>query len=180
VVPSANKENTPFSCKKQLSFQQIMQQDSHTKLRKSPLKNYACNRSPGCGQPLSSQIYIQNSTVKKDYDSERTHSHSGHSSGEHDDEDVIVIDESTLTAIVKVQACIRGYLTRKMIFEYCQQLQLYEDQEQPQYVLRASDPNRFSQPLVEEGLLGEEQPDLPPEDMQAGRFEYASGIVYEG
>lgn len=25
VVPSANKENTPFSCKKQLSFQQIMQ-----------------------------------------------------------------------------------------------------------------------------------------------------------
>jgi hypothetical protein len=46
--------------------------------------------------------------------------------------------------------------------------------------LRASDPNRFSQVGIGEGLLGSEEADLPPEDMESGRFEYATGVVYEG
>ena len=35
-----------------------------------------------------------------------------------DDENCIEIDEHTLIAIIKVQALIRGFLTRKMIFEH--------------------------------------------------------------
>ena len=35
-----------------------------------------------------------------------------------DDENCIEIDERTLIAIIKVQALIRGFLTRKMIFEH--------------------------------------------------------------
>ena len=38
---------------------------------------------------------------------------------DYDDEDnYIEIDERTLIAIIKVQALIRGFLTRKMIFEH--------------------------------------------------------------
>ena len=39
-----------------------------------------------------------------------------------DDEDCIEIDERTLMAIIKVQALIRGFLTRKMIYEHLQQM----------------------------------------------------------
>ena len=42
-------------------------------------------------------------------------------SGEDDNEEgenYIEIDERTLIAIIKVQALIRGFLTRKMIFEH--------------------------------------------------------------
>lgn len=44
--------------------------------------------------------------------------------GEEDeeDEDCIEIDERTLMAIIKVQALIRGFLTRKMIYEHLQQM----------------------------------------------------------
>ena len=37
---------------------------------------------------------------------------------EDDDENYIEIDERTLIGIIKVQALIRGFLTRKMIFEH--------------------------------------------------------------
>ena len=39
-----------------------------------------------------------------------------------DDENCIEIDERTLIAIIKVQALIRGFLTRKMIFEHLQRM----------------------------------------------------------
>ena len=41
---------------------------------------------------------------------------------EDDDENCIEIDERTLIAIIKVQALIRGFLTRKMIFEHLQRM----------------------------------------------------------
>ena len=41
---------------------------------------------------------------------------------EDDDENCIEIDEHTLIAIIKVQALIRGFLTRKMIFEHLQRM----------------------------------------------------------
>jgi hypothetical protein len=34
------------------------------------------------------------------------------------DEESILIDEQTLNAIVKFQALVRGYLTRKLIYEH--------------------------------------------------------------
>lgn len=45
----------------------------------------------------------------------------GEDDGE-DDENCIEIDERTLIAIIKVQALIRGFLTRKMIFEHLQRM----------------------------------------------------------
>ena len=39
-----------------------------------------------------------------------------------DDENCIEIDERTLISIIKVQALIRGFLTRKMIFEHLQRM----------------------------------------------------------
>ena len=39
-----------------------------------------------------------------------------------EDEDCIEIDEQTVEAIIKVQALIRGFLTRKMIFEHLQRM----------------------------------------------------------
>ena len=47
---------------------------------------------------------------------------------ESDDEDVdYQIDENTLMAIIKVQAHVRGFLTRKMIYEHLEQL-VYQNQ----------------------------------------------------
>ena len=51
-----------------------------------------------------------------------------------DDENCIEIDERTLIAIIKVQALIRGFLTRKMIFEHLQRMvqenqMMYQDAE---------------------------------------------------
>ena len=39
-----------------------------------------------------------------------------------DEENCIEIDERTLISIIKVQALIRGFLTRKMIFEHLQRM----------------------------------------------------------
>jgi len=39
-----------------------------------------------------------------------------------DDENCIEIDERTLIGLIKVQALIRGFLTRKMIFEHLQRM----------------------------------------------------------
>ena len=53
---------------------------------------------------------------------------------EDDEENCIEIDERTLIAIIKVQALIRGFLTRKMIFEHLQrmvqenQMMMYQEQ----------------------------------------------------
>jgi len=41
---------------------------------------------------------------------------------EEDYENCIEIDERTLIGIIKVQALIRGFLTRKMIFEHLQRM----------------------------------------------------------
>ncbi len=57
-----------------------------------------------------------------DYDIEDSSQEEG---GEEDDEDYencIEIDERTLIGIIKVQALIRGFLTRKMIFEHLQRM----------------------------------------------------------
>lgn len=41
---------------------------------------------------------------------------------DYDQDNYIEIDERTLIAIIKVQALIRGFLTRKMIFEHLQRM----------------------------------------------------------
>ena len=54
---------------------------------------------------------------------EQTGSEEEFDSDEDDDEEnCIEIDERTLIAIIKVQALIRGFLTRKMIFEHLQRM----------------------------------------------------------
>ena len=63
------------------------------------------------------------------------------------------IDENTLQSIIKFQALVRGYLTRKLVFEHLQRIaeqngyevdENEEEAELNQMVLRASDINRFN------------------------------------
>ena len=48
-------------------------------------------------------------------------------SDDEEDGQIYQIDEGTLIAIIKVQAHIRGFLTRKMIYEHLEQL-VYQNQ----------------------------------------------------
>lgn len=66
-----------------------------------------------------------------------------------EDEETIVIEEATMHSIVKFQALVRGYLTRKLIYEHLQQLVQQSQYEQEgdseesmeQEPARVSDPN---------------------------------------
>jgi len=65
----------------------------------------------------------QHENVHQDYDVEDEESGEDVDDEEdEDDENCIEIDERTLISIIKVQALIRGFLTRKMIFEHLQRM----------------------------------------------------------
>jgi len=68
----------------------------------------------------------ENAQEVQDYDVEDSQCEDEVGDEEEDDDDdeenCIEIDERTLIGIIKVQALIRGFLTRKMIFEHLQRM----------------------------------------------------------
>lgn len=82
------------------------------------------------GNPDGNEYDVEDVTEQDDDDDEEEDEENDSDSDvrpESDDEQTFQIDENTLMAIIKVQAHIRGFLTRKMIYEHLEQL-VYQNQ----------------------------------------------------
>ena len=94
-----------------------------------------------------------------------------HSSPEEDIE--LYIDDKTLNSIIKFQALVRGYLTRKLVFEHLQRMaeqngfeMVAEDENDT--VLRASDINRFNQDMISGDLIAVKEVEGDEEEGSTG------------
>lgn len=78
-----------------------------------------------------------------------------------------------MNAIIKFQALVRGYLTRKLVFEHLQRMaeqngyEMAADDEN-EIVLRASDINRFNQDLVSSELIAVKEVEGEEEEGSTG------------
>jgi hypothetical protein len=78
-----------------------------------------------------------------------------------------------MNAIIKFQALVRGYLTRKLVFEHLQRMaeqngyEMAADDEN-EMVLRASDINRFNQDLVSSELIAVKEVEGEEEEGSTG------------
>lgn len=86
-------------------------------------EKHSPNRAYNFSDEEAAQMMIrpdeeQHENVHQDYDVEDESAEDIDDEQNDDDENCIEIDERTLISIIKVQALIRGFLTRKMIFEH--------------------------------------------------------------
>ena len=65
---------------------------------------------------------------------------------------MIYVDETTIIAIIKFQALVRGYLTRKLIFEHLQQI-VSQQQQNEQEFEQEQKFNRFLGVVLENDLI---------------------------
>lgn len=78
-----------------------------------------------------------------------------------------------MNSIIKFQALVRGYLTRKLVFEHLQRMaeqngyEMAADDEN-EMVLRASDINRFNQDLVSSELIAVKEVEGEEEEGSTG------------